>query len=174
MTCIQYAIGRLRGGRGRFAVPDPVFALSFGGGFRAAFDRERWSAFAAHVQVLTQSFLALAERGDRTAQVRVGSAGIGAIDFVLKYFAERLQVSVAGTAGEKWQRIRDNLGTWRNAPLRLLSYLAELVLRWRNSSAHPASRVGQGSPSRGESISMLCRLADFVHWLDASVSSDHA
>lgn len=73
------------------------------------------------------------------------------------------------TLGPRWADIKQEIRRLGGAVGGPLEHIGDCVLKRRNVLAHPAKHAGEMARTRGETLSDLWRLVDFIRLLDCSI-----
>lgn len=73
------------------------------------------------------------------------------------------------TLGPRWRDIKREIRAKGKTVGKRLEHLGECVRNRRNRLSHPAQEPNSVQQTRGEMLSDLCRLVDFIRFLDCSI-----
>jgi len=93
------------------------------------------------------------------------------LDFTVLSQCQRLKLAEEPkeTLGPRWKKIKNEIVRQGGVVGKPLEYLGRCVLDRRNILAHPAGNPSSVARTRGEALSDLCRLVDFIRFLDCTI-----
>jgi hypothetical protein len=177
VTCLMTTV---HGAPLRFFLPDDHFHLSLSMLHWKKLSGEQVAAFELLLDTVLLGIKEMGPDGSNLRTLLAQCACQPLLDFVVFSQYKRLELPELSTLslGNRWGgkegkkgtigivgEIR-RLGGTVGGPL---EYLGERVLKRRNKLAHPSEYAGEMARTRGETLSDLCRLVDFIRLLDCSI-----
>jgi hypothetical protein len=163
----------IRGQSLRHFLPDDHFRLSLALQHCRYMDTDQMRAFELLLDAVLLGFMDLGVDGSTRRTLLASCACQPLLDFVVLSQCQRLRLDVdtgnRRMLGHRWGAITEEIGRLGGHVGGPLAYLGRIVLGRRNALAHPAGHPGDLARPRGEALADLCRLADFIRFLDCTI-----
>jgi hypothetical protein len=168
VTCLMTAIC---GKPLRHFLPDDHFHLSLAVQHRRYLSADQTKAFELLLDAVLLGIRDLGTESSTGRSLLASCAMQPLLDFTVLSQCKRLSLEEKNKQmlGTGWKRIKDEIARLGGGVGKPLEYLGECVLARRNILAHPADNATRVAPTRGETLSDLCRLVDFIRILDCSI-----
>jgi hypothetical protein len=168
VTCLMAAI---RGMPLRYFLPDDHFQLSLAMQHRRYLSAEQTSAFDLLLDAVLLGIKDLGVDGSIRRALLASCTMQPLLDFTVFGQCQRLNLEEQKKEmiGNAWKRIKKEIVKLGEVVGEPLEHLGGCVLTRRNILAHPADNATSVARTRGEALSDLCRLVDFIRILDCSI-----
>lgn len=157
----------------RFFLPDDHFHLSLSMQHWRFLSGEQVGAFELLLDTVLIGIREMGPDGSNLRTLLAQCACQPLLDFVVLSQYQRLQLPEPPpprrTLGPRWADIKQEIRRLGGTVGGPLEHLGDCVLKRRNVLAHPAKHAGEMARTRGETLSDLCRLVDFIRLLDCSI-----
>jgi hypothetical protein len=155
----------------RHFLPDDHFTLSLTMQHRRYLSAEQTSAFELLLDAVLLGIKDMGLDGSRQRTLIASCAMQPLLDFTVLSQCQRLGLpeQPKETLGPRWKKIKDEIARLGGTVGKPLEYLGKCVLDRRNILSHPAGHPQSVAQTRGEALSDLCRLVDYIRFLDCTV-----
>ncbi len=170
MTCLMTTVGAAWQ---RHFLPDDHFHLSLAMQHWQWLTTDQVRAFQTLLNTVLLAVRDLGADGRLERTLLASCACQPLLDFVVMSQSARLGIPEPAnghrTIGQRWGDIKRELPTAGGSLGKSLLHIGKIVIDRRNGLAHPAQQPNSVQQSRGEMLADLCRLVDFIRFLDCSM-----
>lgn len=170
VTCLMTTI---QGTALRHFLPDDHFHLSLSLEPRRYLSPQQTITFELLLDAVLLGIRELGADGSTSRTLLAACACQPLLDFVVLSQCQRLNlVETPGNPlmlGRRWGNIQAEIKKLHGTVGKHLEHFGRCVLRRRNILSHPAQHSEEVARTRGETLSDLCRLVDFIRMLDCSI-----
>jgi hypothetical protein len=170
VTCLMTTVGAAWQ---RYFLPDDHFHLSLAMQHWQWLTVDQVRAFQMLLDTVLLAIQDLATDGRQERTLLASCACQPLLDFVVMSQCARLNIPEPAnghrTIGPRWGDIKRELPLAGGTLGKSLVHVGKIVIDRRNGLSHPAQQPNSVRQTRGEMLADLCRLVDFIRFLDCSM-----